>query len=395
MRSFIKPLRYFRQAGLGGLLVLSATLLLSGCVSLDSLNPFSSSAPKIKVNELPALDSKTELRSLWQASIGNAGSYSLAPAVVAGSVYAAAADGSLARFDEGRQVWRVATGRTISGGVGTDGKIVVVGTAKGEVLAFDAASGHESWKARVSSEVLAPPSLADGLVIVRSGDSRVAGLEAADGKRRWMYQRNVPALLLRSYASALNTGKLTYVGFPGGKLVALANSNGAAVWEATVATPKGATELERITDVMSAPVMEGNAVCAVAYQGRVACFDASSGNNLWSRDMSSIAGLDMDGKQLYVTDAKGVVHALDKESGASVWMLDKLVTRSPTRPLALGEIVVVADSQGLVHALRSDNGSFVGRAKTDGSAIRTDPVRSATGFVVQTVNGSVYGMAAH
>jgi len=374
----------------------SVAFLLSGCVSLDSLNklnPFDSSAPKVKLKELPALDSKTELHSLWQASIGNAGSYSLAPAVVAGSVYAAAVDGSLARFDEGKQIWRVATGQIISGGVGTDGKIVVVGTAKGEVLAFDAVSGKESWRVRVSSEVLAPPSLADGLVIVRSGDSRVVGLEVADGKLRWMYQRNVPALLLRSYASALNTGKLTYVGFPGGKLVALANTNGAAAWEATVATPKGTTELERITDVMSAPVMEGNAVCAVAYQGRVACFDANSGNNLWSREMSSIAGLDMDSKQVYVTDAKGMVSALDKDSGASVWQLDKLVARSPTRPLALGEFVIVADSQGLVHALRSDNGRLVGRAKTDGSAIRTDPVRSATGFVVQTVNGGIYAMA--
>lgn len=395
MNALITLLKYSGQTGLPSLLGIGVTLLLSGCVSLDSLNPFSSSAPKVKVNELPVLEVKTELRSLWQASIGNAGSYSLAPAVVAGSVYAAAADGSLARFDEGKQVWRVATGRPISGGVGTDGNLVVVGTAKGEVLAFDAASGRESWKASVSSEVLAPPSLADGLVIIRSGDSRVVGLEASDGKRRWMYQRNVPALLLRSYASVLNAGKLTYVGFPGGRLVALDNGNGAAVWEATVATPKGTTELERITDVISSPVTNGNAVCAVAYQGRVACFDASSGSNLWSRDMSSIVGLDMDSGQLYVTDAKGVVYALDKYSGASAWMLDKLVTRSPTRPLALGEIVVVADNQGLVHALRSDNGSFVGRIKTDGSAIRTDPVRSATGFVVQTVNGSVYGVAAH
>lgn len=401
MKAFLKPVRWFGPAGslsCWHVLGFIATFLLSGCVSLDSLNklnPFDSNAPKVKLKELPALDSKSDPRNLWQANIGNAGSYSLAPAVVGGSVYAAAADGSLARFDEGKQVWRVATGQTVSGGVGTDGKLVVVGTAKGEVLAFDAVSGKETWKVRVSSEVLAPPSLADGLVIVRSGDSRVVGLEAADGKRRWMYQRNVPALLLRSYASALNTGKLTYVGFPGGKLVALANSNGAAAWEATVATPKGSTELERIADVMSAPVLEGNAVCAVAYQGRVACFDASSGSNLWSREMSSIAGMDMDAKQVYVTDAKGVIFALDKESGASIWQLDKLVTRIPTRPLALGEVVIVGDSEGLVHALRSDNGSLVGRMKTDGSAIRTDPVRSATGFVVQSVNGGIYAMAVH
>jgi outer membrane protein assembly factor BamB len=379
-------------------LALSAMLLLSGCVLLDSLNklnPFDSGTSKTKFKALPPLEAKQDPRLLWQAGIGSSGNYSLAPAVVGTSIYAAAADGSLARFDEGKQVWRIATERAISGGVGSDGKLVAVGTAKGEVLTFDAASGKARWTARVSSEVLAPPSIADDLVIVRSGDSRIVGLEAADGKRRWMYQRNVPALLLRSYASALNTGKLTYVGFPGGKLVALANSNGAAAWEATVATPKGSTELERIADVMSAPVLEGNAVCAVAYQGRVACFDASSGSNLWSREMSSIAGMDMDAKQVYVTDAKGVIFALDKESGASIWQLDKLMMRSPTRPLAMGEVVIVGDGEGFVHVIRSDNGSLVGRMKTDESAIRTDPVRTAAGFVVQTVNGGIYAMAVH
>ncbi len=373
---------------------LCAALLLGACSTIESLNPFDSSKPKVKVAELAGFEPKVALRTLWQANIGSAGIYSLSPAVVGGSVYAAAADGGLARFDEGRQVWRIATGQPISGGVGADGKIVVVGTAKGEVLAFDAASGREAWKARVSSEVLAPPAVADGLVVVRSGDSRVSGLDAADGKRRWVYQRNVPALLLRSYASALLAGKLTFAGFPGGKLVAIANNNGAAVWEATVAMPKGSTELERITDVTSTPVMEGNAACAVAYQGRIACFDVNNGNGLWSRDMSSIAGLDIDSKQVYVTDDKGFVHALDRETGATLWKLDKLATRSPSRPLALDSVIVVADIQGMVHLLRRDDGVFAGRAKTDGSAVRADPVRVAGGFLVQTVDGGLYAMAA-
>jgi outer membrane protein assembly factor BamB len=367
-------------------------LLAGACSTVEQLNPFSSSTPKIKPTELATIQPTAELKSLWQVAVGSAGEFSFSPAVVGGSVYAAARDGSVARFDGGRQAWRTAAGQTLSGGVGSDGKLVVVGTPKGEVLAFDAATGRDLWKARVSSEVLAAPAVEDGLVVVRSGDSRIFGFDAVDGKRRWVYQRSTPALSLRSNVGVVMAGRVTLAGFPGGKLLAIANNNGAAVWEVTVALPKGSTELERVADVTSLPVASGNTVCAAAYQGRVACFDAASGNTLWSRDMSSSAGLDVDSRHVYVTDDKGAVHALDRSSGASVWKQDKLAQRGLTRPLALGSHVAVADFQGVVHLLRREDGAFAARTTTDGSAVRAEPVHFGQGLMVQTVNGGLHAL---
>lgn len=372
--------------------LLLLTVLLAGCSTVEKLNPFASSAPKIKMAELAGFEPSAQLHILWQGSIGSAGAQTFTPAVVGHSVYAAAADGSLARFDDGRQVWRIAAGQPLSGGVGADDTLVVAGTPKGEVLAFDAASGREAWKARVSSEVLAAPVVGGGLVVVRSGDSRIAGFEAVDGKRRWVYQRSTPTLSLRSHVGVLLTERFIFAGFPGGKLVAIANTNGATVWEVTVAVPKGATELERVADITSAPVVEGNRVCAVAFQGRISCFDGNTGNALWSREMSSSAGLDMDGRYVYVTNDKGAVHAFDRDSGASLWKQDKLFMRGVSRPLALGDLIAVADSQGMVHLLRRTDGAFAARASTDGSAVRADPVRFGNGFLVQTVNGGFYAM---
>jgi len=374
------------------LAAIAAVLLAGACSTVEKLNPFSSSTPKAKPTELAAIQSTAELKTLWQIGIGSAGEFSFSPAVVGDSVYAAARDGSVARFDGGRQVWRTAAGQTLSGGVGSDGKVVVVGTPKGEVLVFDAATGRETWKARVSSEVLAAPAVEDGLVVVRSGDSRIFGFDAGDGKRRWVYQRSTPALSLRSNVGVVMAGRVTLAGFPGGKLLAIANNNGAAVWEVTVALPKGSTELERVADVTSLPVVSGSMVCAAAFQGRVACFDTASGNTLWSRDMSSNAGLDVDSRYLYVTDDKGAVHALDRSNGASVWKQDKLVQRGLTRPLSLGGHVAVADYQGVVHLLRREDGAFAARASTDGSAVRAEPVHFGQGVLVQTANGGLHAL---
>jgi outer membrane protein assembly factor BamB len=187
-------------------------------------------------------------------------------------------------------------------------------------------------------------------------------------------------------------GRVTLAGFPGGKLLAIANNNGAAVWEVTVALPRGSTELERVADVTSLPVVSGSTVCAAAFQGRVACFDSGSGNALWSRDMSSSAGLDMDNRYVYVVDDKGAVHALDRSSGASVWKQDKLAQRGLSRPLALGSHVVVADYQGVVHLLRREDGAFAARATTDGGAVRAEPVHFGKGVLVQTANGGLHAL---
>lgn len=367
-----------------------ALLSLAACSTVEKLNPFSSSAPKIKAAELTPIQASVELRALWQAGIGSAGEFSFTPAVVDASVYAAARDGSIARFDSGNQVWRTSVGQPISGGVGSDGKFVVVASPKGEVITVDAGTGRELWRARVSSEVLAAPAVADGLVVVRSGDSRIFGFDAADGKRRWVYQRSTPTLSLRSSVGVLIAGRLTLAGFPGGKLVAIANNNGAALWEVTVALPKGATELERVADITSRPVVSGSTVCAVAFQGRVSCFDGNSGNNLWSRELSSSAGLAIDSRHVYVADEKGAVHAFDRSSGASVWKQDKLFMRGLSRPLALAGHVAVADSQGMVHLLRREDGAFAARAATDGSAVTAEPVAMGDGFLVQTGNGGLY-----
>ena len=301
--------------------------------------------------------------------MGKSEPYVLTPAVAGGSVFVAAADGALSRFDNGKEVWRISTDQTISGGVGSDGKVVVVGTPKGEILAFDAAGGKPMWKAATGTEILAAPAVVRDLVIVRGSDSRIEAFEVAGGKRRWIYQRSTPALTLRSNVGVAVLPSGVAAGFPGGKLVLISLANGAQLWEAAVAIPKGSTELERVADITSSPAFvstaAGDNICAVAFQGRVACFSVSNGNQVWSRDISSIGGLDADGKAVYVSAEQGAVLAFDISNGFNLWKQDKLVNRSLSRPLVIGDAVLVADSLGTVHALNRQTGAFAARMNTD------------------------------
>lgn len=365
--------------------LLAAAVLATGC---SSLNPFSSSGPKPA--ELTDLKPTAELRELWSADVGKSGNSVFSPAVAGDSVYAAGAGGVVARFEGGRTVWRVNAGTDLAAGVGSDGRLAVVVSTAGEVIAYDAADGSQRWRSQVGAEVLAAPAVSGDFVVVRASDQRLIALDARSGNRRWVYQRSNPPLALRNFTGVLIEGDVALAGFPGGKLVAINLANGGALWELTVASPRGSTELERVADVAGLPVIGRREVCAVTYQGRAACFDASNGNALWARDFSSSVGMDRDTRFAVITDDKDAVHALDVYSGASVWKQDAFARRGLSRPLIVGDHVAVGDALGYVHLLSRDDGAQAARVRADDSPIVADLRPLGRGFVVQTRSGEIH-----
>ena len=150
----------------------------------------------------------------------------------------------------------------------------------GDVIAFDD-TGKVKWKVRATSDVSIPPVVGYGIVVVRSGDYRIQAFDANSGERVWSVQRPGPSLALRSVSQMVLAEGLVITGLPGGKLMAIASNSGNVQWEGTVATPRGASDLERLTDVVGAPRIAGNLLCAVAYQGRIVCFDVTAGGRTY------------------------------------------------------------------------------------------------------------------
>jgi outer membrane protein assembly factor BamB len=195
VRSVVSARPRWRNA----LIVLAAcaTVLVSGCSTLSTWLPSWLTAPSLpslpwfqsgpKVGPLPAFDAKATAQLNWQVSLGGSGGAGFAPAVLSDAVYAASTDGTLVSVDPatGAQRWRSNTGKPLSAGVGAAASVLVVGTNKGDVLAFDA-SGKPLWQVKVPSEVSGPPKLATGTVIVWSLDGKIFGLSAADGSLKWV-----------------------------------------------------------------------------------------------------------------------------------------------------------------------------------------------------------------
>lgn len=375
------------------LATLALTLALAlgaGCTSLSGW--FGLSQAKSKPAELASIQPTVMLAKLWEAHVGSGRPYTFSPVSDGQAIFAAGHDGRILKLDAatGRELARIETGRRLSGGVGVGEGLVLVGTPEGEVLAYRSTDGQPAWTAQLSGEILTPPLAYGGLVLARGNDGKVWALEATDGRRRWVYSRTLPALTLREPAGMALGGRAVYVGFPGGRLVALSLANGAPLWEANVALPKGATDLERIADVTGPLALSDRLICAGAYQGRVVCFDRNNGQGVWGRDLSVLRGVVMDARYLYAVDHVDTLHAFDRERGVSPWKQDKLRERRLSTPLPLGRYVVVGDYQGYVHLLDNDTGAFAARSATDGSPITAAPLPLPEGFLVQTANGGLY-----
>lgn len=371
-----------------------AACLLAGCSTLSALNPFAKPDPKTAPAVLQDFKASMSAKSLWTASVGATGEYVFSPASVGTSIYAASADGTVLKLNaaNGQLVWKIRAETGLTAGVAADTTSIAVAGQKGVLYVYNAL-GALRWKAQASSEVLTAPVIAEGMLLVHSIDNRIAAYDIETGARKWMVERPLPILTLRIVSGITVKDQFAVVASPGGKLLALALQNGGMRWEASTAEAKGSTELERIVDMSGTPVIVGSNVCAIAYQGRVACFDVGSGAVRWTKNISSEVGVAADERFVFAADNQGGVFAYAISGGSSVWHNDKLAFRQLSTPTSFGRAVVLGDRFGFVHFLSREDGAFIARVPTDGSKIVSAPLIVGNNLIVQTKSGTIVAIA--
>ena len=350
---------------------------LAGCSLIGGL--FSGKENVEPPAPLTSFKAKIQVRQVWSRSVGSGAgekALQLRPAVSADVVYAAGPKGDIAAYSlaNGKQLWHVRAKARFSSGPGYGEGLVVLGTTQAEILAFNASNGKLVWKKPATSEVLAVPVINKGQVIVRTIDGRVAGYNAKTGKRNWFYARQEPLLSLRGTSSPVIAGDAVLNGFDNGMMIALKAADGKILWQKRITLPTGRSELQRLVDIDADPVVMGDTVYVGTYQGKVAAVLIETGELLWTRKMSTYAGLAVGKTQIFVTDENSEVWALDRKSGASLWKQKKLRARTVSAPVILKDYLVVGDFEGYLHWMSLKDGNFIARIRADSKGIAVKPV---------------------
>ena len=359
--------------------------------ALSACSMFSAKDPRFMPAPLAEYDAGVATQVRWSTSIGKGSGFGFIPARVADRVYAATPSGQLSQIhlNSGQVAWSVNVAKGLSAGVGADTSLVAVAAQDGSVIAYDTAGSH-LWTAQASSEVNVPPAVGAGVVVVRSSDYRIQAFDARNGELLWSLQRPGPALALKTNIKMEVFDGMVITGMPNGRLMIIDAQNGAVQWEGVVSQSRGATDLERINDVVGAPVAAGPLLCGSSYQGRIVCFDVAQGGfPVWAKDYSTTTGLATDGQMVFGSNQRDVVTAFALGDGTVVWSQDGLRNRKLSGPAVVNNEVVVGDYQGYIHFLSRSDGRLLGRVNVGSGAVVSPLVGTEQGVLVQSGNGNL------
>lgn len=381
----------------------SLNLLLPALLGL-SIAACSSTPDLAPASPLPEVGNTLNTKARWSTSIGNGvGEYysQLKPVVEGDRVFAASRDGVLAAYDKetGKRQWQLRLDKLavneqqrsprIAGGLVAAYGNLYFGSENGLVYAVSQADGELLWTQTVAGEVLAAPAVDDGKVVVHTSAGNLIALDSSTGVQQWQLRNEQPSLTLRSQATPVTAGGAVLYGRADGRLGIALLANGQPVRDTRIANPRGATELERMVDVAAKPVILGDILFTIAYNGQLTAHQLISGQELWKRQYQGSQDLSTDGRLLYISDSRSHLFAVDARSGMEVWSNTELENRQLTASVVFGDYLVAGDAQGYLYWFDSQTGVLKSLQRIDSKGLYVAPIVAGNTLYVQSRSGDL------
>jgi outer membrane protein assembly factor BamB len=350
--------------------------LLSGC------SLFGGEEDVVKMSPLPKVENQFTPTEVWSTSVGDGvGQYysHLHPAWQDNTIYAADRFGIVKALDasNGKEKWKVDLSENpgffssnisaeLSGGVTVDGSNLYIGSEKAIVYSLNTADGKLAWKTTVAGEAISRPVVSGGLILIHTSNGILQALNQKDGSIAWSANLDMPTLSLRGESAPAVAFGAAIVGGDNGRVSAVLLKEGQMIWQQRISEPSGATEIDRLSDIDTTPVIVNGVVYTVAYNGNLVAMDLRSGQIMWKRDVGSVNNIVIDGDRIYMVDQNDRVMALNTQGGVTIWTQSALLHRLVTAPVLYNGYLV--DSSGLLSA----------------------PIVASDKLVVQAKGGEVY-----
>jgi outer membrane protein assembly factor BamB len=261
----------------------------------------------------------------------------------------------------GKAVWSYPSGRCAAASPAIANKIVYASflnrppcnstrsDADGEVVAFDALTGHLRWRVRLGPTE-SSPLVANGLVYVGDWHGRVVALDAATGALRWSFATGGKV----KSAAALEGNRLV-IGSYDGHVYALNARTGALLWRAS-----GQERFGSSGHFYATAALAFGRVYIGSTDGKVYSFGAQSGQLRWSQSTGGyVYASPAVWRQLVLVGSySGSFYALDAATGAERWRFraDGPISGSA---VVIGDVVYVSTLARRTYALDAATGKLL------------------------------------
>ncbi|MCP1064711.1 outer membrane protein assembly factor BamB [Serratia symbiotica] len=379
---------------------LVSAALLSGC------SLFNSEEDVVTMSPLPKVENQFTPNKIWSASVGDGiGEFysHLRPAFQNSTIFAADRHGIVKALDatSGNEKWKVDlsehTGffssrlfELLSGGLAVSGDRIYIGSEKAVVYALNTADGGVAWQARVAGEAMSRPVISDGMVLIHTSNGQLQALNESDGTVKWTVNLDMPLLSLRGESAPAMAFGAAIVGGDNGRVSAVLMQQGQLIWQQRISQPSGATEIDRLNDVDTTPVIVEGIVYALGYNGNLTALDLGSGQIMWKRELGSVNDFIVDSGRIHLVDQNDRLVALSTEGGMTVWTQNDLLHRKLTPPVIFNGYLVTGDAKGYLHWINTTDGRFVAQQSVDSSGFLSAPLVAGDKLVIQARSGKVH-----
>ena len=314
--------------------------------------------------EIKPYDKKASMELIWENKVGDNEVNNFNLVFSEEFVIAATSDGSVRKMkiNSGETVWKKEFSQKIMIGVGGNIENILFIAEDGYLWCLDG-KGEAIWKIFVDGEALTTPVINNDKAYVRLANYGILQVDLKQGDIDWRYIHASPSLTFNGTSSLAFSDGIIYGGFGAGKLVAIHQKSGAFMWEATISQIKGVTDIERLNDVLSQPLINNREIYAASTSGDLTAIDRRNVNTIWTRKISSFKNLAFDGFDIYLTHKSDSLYSLDSKNGKTNWRNADLQYRRVTNPIITGDYVAVGDFDGYIHLLNIESGAIEGRAQ--------------------------------
>ncbi len=364
--------------------------MIQGCTQVDDYLLGKDNTPKPK--NLEEIQPKIKVSQNWTAPVGKARKYSeylkLKPVIKGGVIYTADTSGIVQAVNKknGQVIWSTQLNHGILSGPTVADGFIVVSTNASTLALLNQADGKELWQTKVSGEILSPPALSHKKIIAKTIDGKVYAFDALNGKQLWSAEHGSPSLVLKASSSPIIVDNLVLIGFSDGKLDALELDTGRLVWQRSIAYATGASDVERLIDIDSDPIIKDKVAYLGSYQGYIGALSLTDGQFIWRKPGSVFKNMVLSANTLYLTDSNDVVWSLDRQTGHVNWKQTALKARGLTEPVLVGEDIVVGDKTGYLHFMDSQTGELMARSQLS-AGVSISPTVAGRNLYVLTDNG--------
>jgi outer membrane protein assembly factor BamB len=273
-------------------------------------------------------------------------------------------------------------------------------SAQHELIALEGSSGKILWRSPTEKGTGATKGSAVvscGRQVI-AGDNTLVAFDADSGERTWRF--TPPVGYGAGYYLGSPHGDTVFAGSPAARVYAVTCTSGALAWSTSISDQPKTTVFEPVAD--DEVVVAGYTTFSEPSVGGVVALARDTGRVLWRfafphQDNPALAtgatgGPVIAGPLVIASSANGIVHALDRMSGAERWIipaLDKVADAAPADPdkdfraLAVsGRLLIVGSLTGRLTAydLESRKLQWTYRSAS----------RGGIGFRIRVVGSHVY-----